>query len=74
MPTQLVSDASPDASPDNPVGRVIATEYGPSDKVFRGVITSGAMVSLVVLALIGAFLLFRGLEIFRDFGLGFITN
>ena len=74
MPTQLVSDASPDASPDNPVGRVIATEYGPSDKVFRGVITGGAMLSLVILALIAGFLLFRGLEIFRDFGFGFITS
>lgn len=74
VPTQLVSDASPDASPDNPVGRVIATEYGASDKVFRGVITGGAMFSLAILALIAGFLLFRGLEIFRDFGFGFITS
>lgn len=44
------------------------------DRVFRSVISSGALLSLVVLALIAGFLLYRGLEIFRDFGFGFITG
>lgn len=33
-----------------------------------------ALFSLVILALIAAFLLFRGLEIFRDFGFSFLTS
>jgi len=45
-----------------------------SDKVFRGVMSLGGFTSLVVLGLIAAFLLFRGFEIFRDFGLSFITS
>ena len=45
-----------------------------SDRVFRGAIAVGALASLGILALIGGFLLFRGLEIFSDFGLGFLTS
>lgn len=42
--------------------------------MFRGFVSSSALFSLVVLILIAAFLLYRGFEIFSDFGLGFITN
>lgn len=45
-----------------------------SDKLFRGVMSLGGFTSLVVLGLIAAFLLFRGFEIFRDFGFSFITS
>lgn len=45
-----------------------------SDRVFRGAITLGALASLLVLALIGGFLLFRGFEVFSDFGFSFLTS
>jgi len=38
------------------------------------VITTGGLFSLVILGLIGAFLLYRGFEIFSDFGCSFITG
>ena len=44
------------------------------DKVFRGIMTAGGLTSLVVLSLIAAFLLYRGFEIFRDFGFSFLTT
>jgi len=44
------------------------------DKVFRGVMTAGGLTSLVVLSLIAAFLLYRGFEVFRDFGFSFLTT
>ena len=36
--------------------------------------SAGGLTSLVVLGLIAAFLLFRGFEVFRDFGLSFVTG
>jgi len=45
-----------------------------SDRVFRIVVTGGGFTSLVILGLITAFLAYRGFEIFRTFGLHFITN
>lgn len=60
-----------DTPPDQ---REIKAYYTKVDKVFRGFVSSAALFSLVVLILIAAFLLYRGFEIFSDFGLGFITN
>lgn len=57
-----------------PVHREIATNFTLVDRVFRRIVTSAALFSLVVLALIGGFLLQRGFVIFRDFGLSFITT
>lgn len=57
-----------------PEQREIKTYYTKVDKVFRGFVSSAALFSLVVLILIAAFLLFRGFEIFADFGLKFITT
>lgn len=54
--------------------RSLTTRYVAIDRVFRGFIASGALFSLVVLGLIAAFLLFRGFEVFRDFGFGFVTG
>ena len=45
-----------------------------ADRVFRAGISAGALFSLVILGLIAGFLLFRGFEVFRDFGFGFITG
>ena len=44
------------------------------DKVFQNLVTFGAFFSMVVLAAIGGFLLYRGFEIFKDFGFSFITS
>ena len=57
-----------------PAQRDIVIRRGTADKVFRMFIASGAMLSLVILGLIAGFLLFRGFEIFKDFGLSFITG
>ena len=57
-----------------PDKRKIAVRRGIVDKAFRGVVTAGSMISLIVLALIAAFLLYRGFEVFRDFGLKFFTS
>ncbi|MCE2735920.1 MAG: phosphate ABC transporter permease subunit PstC [Ilumatobacteraceae bacterium] len=57
-----------------PEQREIKTYYTTVDKVFRGFVSSAALFSLVVLILIAAFLLFRGFEIFADYGLKFITT
>ncbi len=57
-----------------PERRQLTTNYTLVDRVFRGSMTAGALFSLVVLALIAAFLLYRGFEIFSDFGLSFITG
>ena len=57
-----------------PQPREISTEPRRSDKVFRGVVTSGGLSSLVVLGLIALFLAYRGYEVLREEGLGFITN
>ncbi|MSZ16179.1 MAG: phosphate ABC transporter permease subunit PstC [Actinobacteria bacterium] len=57
-----------------PEQREIKTYYTKVDKVFRGFVSASALFSLVVLLLIAAFLLYRGFEVFADFGFGFITN
>jgi phosphate transport system permease protein len=57
-----------------PDQREIRAYYTTVDKVFRGFVASCALFSLLVLILIAAFLLYRGFEIFSDFGFRFITN
>ncbi len=58
----------------DPAPRVLKVSRGTSDKVFRGIVLAGALFSLVVLALISGFLLYRGFEVFRDFGFSFFTS
>ena len=48
--------------------------YNREDKIFRGLVTGGALTSLVVLGLIGLFLFLRGAEVFREEGLRFVTG
>ncbi len=57
-----------------PEPREITTEPRISDKVFRGVVTTGGLSSLVVLGLIALFLAYRGFEVIKQEGLGFITH
>jgi phosphate transport system permease protein len=57
-----------------PSPREISTEPRRSDKVFRGVVTGGGLSSLLILGLIALFLAYRGFEVLREEGLGFITN
>lgn len=48
--------------------------YNREDRIFRGVVATGALTSLVVLGLIGVFLFLRGAEVFGDKGIRFITG
>ena len=57
-----------------PTPRTITTEPRRSDKVFRGVVTAGGLSSLLLLGLIAIFLSYRGFEVLREEGIGFITN
>ncbi len=59
---------------DGPPRRAITNQRNASDKRFRAVVTAGAMFAFVVLALIASFLLFRGFEVFKEFGFGFLTS
>lgn len=57
-----------------PAPRQISTEPRLSDKVFRAVVTTGGLSSLVILGLIALFLGYRGFEVLRQEGLNFITQ
>jgi len=57
-----------------PVPREIVTEPRRSDKIFRGVVTGGGLSSLAILGLIAIFLGYRGFEVLRQEGIGFITH
>lgn len=58
----------------SPEHREIVIRRGTADRFFRGGIAAGAMLSLLLLALIAGFLLYRGFEIFADFGFSFLTS
>ncbi len=62
------------STPSPPQQRELTVTYRLGDKIFRGIVTAGALTSLVILGLIGIFLFVRGGEIFKDFGLKFITG
>lgn len=57
-----------------PQRRDIEINYTTVDRVFRRFVTVAALFSLIVLVMIAAFLLYRGFQIFSDFGLSFITS
>ncbi|MEN9325426.1 MAG: hypothetical protein RL414_1180 [Actinomycetota bacterium] len=57
-----------------PAKRELTTEPRRSDKVFRGVVTSGGLSTLVILGMIFFFLLFQGFSVLRSQGLHFITG
>jgi phosphate transport system permease protein len=64
---------SPEAK-TTPKPRVITTEPRFTDKVFRGIVTSGGIFSLVLLGLIGFFLVFNGFAAIREAGFAFLTG
>ena len=57
-----------------PKPRVITTELRFTDKVFRGIVTGGGLISLAILGLIGFFLIYNGFEAIRNAGLAFLTG
>ena len=57
-----------------PAPRELTTEPRLSDKIFRAVVTAGGVSSLAILGLIAVFLGYRGFEVLRQEGIGFITN
>ena len=57
-----------------PEPRVLVTKPRRSDQLFRVIVTSGGMSSLLILGLILAFLAYRGFEVFRFEGFGLITS
>jgi phosphate transport system permease protein len=57
-----------------PSPREITTQPRRSDKVFRGVVTTGGLSSLFILGLIAIFLAYRGFEVLQQEGIWFITS
>ena len=57
-----------------PAPREITTEPRKSDRIFRRVVTVGGLSSLAILSLITIFLGYRGFEVLRQEGFGFITS
>ena len=54
--------------------RIITTELRFTDKLFRGIVTGGGLISLAILGLIGFFLIYNGFEAIRNAGLAFLTG
>ncbi|MBU6163864.1 MAG: phosphate ABC transporter permease subunit PstC [Actinomycetales bacterium] len=57
-----------------PEPREITTVPRISDRIFRGIVTTGGLSTLAILALIAFFLVFNGFEVIRDEGLRFLTG
>ncbi|CAB4541737.1 MAG: phosphate ABC transporter permease subunit PstC [Actinobacteria bacterium] len=57
-----------------PAKRALTTKPRLSDKVFRGVVTTGGLTSLVILGLIFIFLLVQGFSTLKSQGLSFLTG
>jgi len=57
-----------------PIKREMHVVHSRGDKVFRGIVTAGALTSLVILGLIGSFLFARGAQVFSQYGFKFITG
>ena len=62
------------ASEIAPEPRQLSVVYNRADRIFRRIVTSGALTSLVLLGLIGLFLFVKSAQIFNDRGLSFITG
>ncbi len=57
-----------------PVKREIVDRRNLGDRIFRRGVTAGALSAFVVMSFIAGLLFFRGFEIFKVFGLDFITT
>lgn len=64
--------SAPTASAPDP--RKLTTKHRVSDRVFRAVVTAFSFSALIILALIGIFLLTKGLSAFKEQGLHFFTS
>ncbi len=72
MSQTFVEPSAP--APGAVIPREITTEPRFSDRVFRGVVTTGGLSSLAILGLITIFLGYRGFEVLRQEGFNFITS
>lgn len=61
-------------SVSTPTPREMTVIYSRADRIFRRIVTAGALMSLVLLGLIASFLILRSSETFREFGFSFITG
>jgi phosphate transport system permease protein len=59
---------------ETPTPRKMTVIYSRADKVFRGIVTAGALTSLVALGVIAGFLILRSSGTFREFGFNFLTG
>lgn len=59
---------------ETPTPRRMTVIYSRADRVFRRIVTAGALTSLLLLGLIASFLILRSAETFREFGINFITG
>jgi len=57
-----------------PEKREMHVVYSRADRVFRRVVTAGALTSLILLGLIALFLVVRSADVFRTFGVTFLTG
>ncbi|MFM8835462.1 MAG: phosphate ABC transporter permease subunit PstC [Actinomycetota bacterium] len=57
-----------------PEARELSVIFNRADRIFRRIVTAGALTSLILLGLIGTFLFVRSAQIFNDRGLKFITG
>ena len=57
-----------------PAPRELSVVYNRADRIFRRIVTSGALTSLILLGLIGVFLFVKSAQIFNDRGISFITG
>ncbi len=71
---EIMSIALETSPTEVPEKRRIVDRRNIGDRIFRKGVTAGAMTAFVVLSMIAALLLFRGFQIFRAFGLEFITT
>jgi phosphate transport system permease protein len=61
-------------SAEIPAPREITTKPRVSDKIFRGVVTTGGLSSLVILRLILIYLTYQGFDVLKSQGFGFLTT
>lgn len=57
-----------------PAPREITTKPRLSDKIFRGIVTTGGLSSLVILGLILIYLTYQGYDVLKSQGFGFVTT
>lgn len=59
---------------ETPEPRQMMVVYSRADRIFRRIVTGGALIALLLLGFISVFLVMRSAETFRQFGLDFITG